>query len=396
MILTIVIPALNEEESIADIIERSLNSREHISESDIVDDVEVIVVSDGSTDLTSEIAGKYVPQVRVEVFEQNKGYGAAIKHGWQVGRGELLAFLDADGTCDPNDFFLLCEKMKETQCDIVIGNRMNSKSAMPSIRRFGNWLFAHLLTFLSSVKVKDTASGMRVVRRSCLKHLFPLPNGLHFTPAMSAKALLSHNITVSESDISYANRIGSSKLNILKDGFRFLRVIISTAVTYRPQIIINTVATLMALVTVFMISVPTVYYAINLRLEEWMIYRFIISELGALSTILLFSMSLILERTVNMSVSGRKGMKPFDFRVLIFGSGYSIPVAILSVIIGFSFIWDSLSTRLIEGITSEHWSRYIAFSFFTMTGVIVFLTNVVYRILSMLENRLLFLESDAE
>ncbi len=96
-ILTIVIPALNEEEAIGDTITRCLDSRALIQAVSGVADVEIIVVSDGSTDKTAEIAGAF-DDVKVVVFEKNRGYGAAIKEGWRQGKGTLLGFLDADGT----------------------------------------------------------------------------------------------------------------------------------------------------------------------------------------------------------------------------------------------------------------------------------------------------------
>ena len=189
--LVIVIPALNEEDSIAAIIERALRARDTIVATSPVTAVAITVVSDGSTDRTAEIASRYRDAIKLIVFEQNKGYGAAIKAGWAASDAELLAFLDADGTCDPELFASFCRIMQEEQADIVLGSRLNANSQMPLIRRLGNEVFASILTAFSSKVVRDTASGMRVVRRSSLPELLPLPDGLHFTPAMSARALLS-------------------------------------------------------------------------------------------------------------------------------------------------------------------------------------------------------------
>ena len=105
------IPALNEEESIGGTIQRCLDAREHIRHVGRVRDIQIVVVSDGSTDRTAEIARSFADRdsaVRVIVFEQNRGYGAAIKEGFARSSGELVAFLDADGTCDPTVFADLC------------------------------------------------------------------------------------------------------------------------------------------------------------------------------------------------------------------------------------------------------------------------------------------------
>ena len=151
--LTIVIPALNEQDAIGATIERCLEAREH-------------------------------------TFEINRGYGAAIQCGFAYSRGDLVAFLDADGTCDPLLFADFCRALDEEHADLVLGSRMGADSRMPMVRTIGNTLFAWLLGALSRRLVEDTASGMRVIRRSCLGDLYPLPEGLHFTPAMSARVLI--------------------------------------------------------------------------------------------------------------------------------------------------------------------------------------------------------------
>ena len=108
--LTIVIPALDEEEAIGSTVERCLAARAHIRKAGSVVDVEIIVVSDGSTDRTEKIARGY-DEVTVLAFERNRGYGAAIKAGFAHGRGTLVGFLDADGTCDPLVFAELCRAL---------------------------------------------------------------------------------------------------------------------------------------------------------------------------------------------------------------------------------------------------------------------------------------------
>ena len=76
---------------------------------------------------------------------------------------------------------------------------------------------------------------MRVVRRASLPKLMPLPDGMHFTPAMSARAILSDDLKIVEVDMPYHERAGTSKLRVVKDGFRFLKVIVEAAFLYRPS-----------------------------------------------------------------------------------------------------------------------------------------------------------------
>lgn len=128
--LTVVIPALDEAEAIGDTIRRCLDARDHIEREGGVSDVEVIVVSDGSTDATAEIARSFT-DVEVLEFSTNRGYGAAIKSGFQRGSGDLVGFLDADGTCDPLFFADLCRAIDGDGADIALGSRMSKESRMP-------------------------------------------------------------------------------------------------------------------------------------------------------------------------------------------------------------------------------------------------------------------------
>ena len=117
--LSVVIPALNEEDGIADIIERVLAIKGSLAKAG-VSDLELIVVDDGSLDRKAEIVGSY-PEVVLVQHAVNRGYGAAIKTGFRHAKGNLLAFLDADGTYPPKYFPQLCRPILEQGADLVIG-----------------------------------------------------------------------------------------------------------------------------------------------------------------------------------------------------------------------------------------------------------------------------------
>jgi glycosyltransferase involved in cell wall biosynthesis len=230
--LSVVIPALNEENGIADIIERVLAIKESLAKAG-VSDLELIVVDDGSRDQTPEIIASY-PEVVLVKHPINRGYGAAIKSGFRQARGNLLAFLDADGTYPPEYFPELCRPILEQGADLVIGSRMaGADSEMPLVRRIGNTIFATLVSIISNRRVTDSASGQRVLRRDMLPYLYPLPDGLNFTPVMSTRAMHEH-MKVIEVPIPYRERVGRSKLSVIRDGVRFLNSILMTALTYNP------------------------------------------------------------------------------------------------------------------------------------------------------------------
>jgi glycosyltransferase involved in cell wall biosynthesis len=229
--LSIIIPAYNEENGIAKIIERVLAVRPAVAKAG-VEGFELLIVDDGSRDRTAEIAGRYA-DVRV-IRQPNKGYGGALKTGFREARGDLLAFLDADGTYPPESYPALCRAALEHKADMVVGSRMSgARSEMPITRRVGNTLFAALLSVLSSTRVSDSASGMRVIRREAMNRMYPLPDGLNFTPAMSTRAIFE-NLKIVEVPIEYSERVGRSKLSVMKDGLRFLRSIVWTVITYNP------------------------------------------------------------------------------------------------------------------------------------------------------------------
>ena len=213
MKLLIAIPALNEEASIAAVVEQCLAARPAIVAVTPITEVEITVVSDGSTDRTVERARAFGDRINVIVFETNRGYGAAIMEAWRRSDAELLSFLDADGTCDPKFFVDLARALLERGAHVALGSRMHQDSQMPLMRRLGNVVFAGMLTAFGTERIRDSASGMRIVRRSSLPRLLPLPTGLHFTPAMSARAILSGDLSIVEVDMPYRERAGRSKLH---------------------------------------------------------------------------------------------------------------------------------------------------------------------------------------
>jgi len=389
MKLLVVIPALDEEASIEAVIERTLAARTAIVAGSPVTEVDVTVVSDGSTDTTVERARAFTGQVDLIVFDQNRGYGAAIKEAWSRSDADLLGFLDADGTCDPAFFAVLCERIERDGADIVLGSRMNAESTMPLARRMGNTLFAMMLSAMSSRVVHDTASGMRVVRRTSLPRMLPLPDGLHFTPAMSARAILGEDLKLCEVDMPYRERQGRSKLRLGRDGVRFLRVILQAASLYRPSRLFGLLSLLCLSVAVSLTLGPALFWLRTGSLREWMIYRFIVSDLTGVSACLLFCAGYLTGRIVDITVffGSQRAHAHSRLRPVVRSPWFwALPAALVAA--GVAFVARSFADRITTGATYEHWSHFVAMSFLCSVALVLAVTKVIDRFLDLVAERL--------
>jgi|FLYM01.1.fsa_nt_gi glycosyltransferase involved in cell wall biosynthesis len=216
--LSLIFPCYNEEESVEPVLDEVLS---------IIADhpqTEVIVVDDGSSDQTLSRLEKYQTQIRIIRHEKNLGYGAALKTGLFYSTGECISFMDFDGTCDPNEALLMTKALHDNQADMVMGVRLHGDSHIPLTRWIGNQLYRGALKALfplSKDLPKDVCTGFRTLKRDAALELFDgLPDDLSFSPALTAKAV-KRKFKLIDHQISYAKRFGTSKISILKDGFKF-------------------------------------------------------------------------------------------------------------------------------------------------------------------------------
>ncbi|HVA45519.1 MAG TPA: glycosyltransferase family 2 protein [Pirellulales bacterium] len=388
--LTVVIPALNEEESIGNTVRRCLNAVPQIMDEGHVRHVEVIVVSDGSTDRTVEIAQELAdsePPVSLIIFPQNKGYGAAIKAGFEQGTGELVAFLDADGTCDPTYFAEMCRVLQEESAAVVLGSRMGERSQMPRIRRIGNRIYAFMLGLLSGRAVDDTASGMRVIRRTALRQLYPLPDGLHFTPAMSARALMT-GLDVVEIPMDYAERVGRSKLSVLRDGVRFFRSILEALLLYRPGRFFSLGAIVCLVIGLAWILYPIEFYLRNQRLEEWMIYRVLLASFLFTCSFVLQTAGSVADRLVSLlwKSSAKTFWSHLSDKIISRRCLYGLSaVALVSgTVLVAPGVWEYVTTAHV----TTHWSRVVACLFLYQLAITGVITAVQLDIIALWKSQL--------
>jgi hypothetical protein len=392
-VLSVVIPAYNEEGGIADIVERVLGIRPALASQQT--DLELIVVDDGSHDGTAQIVSRY-PGVKLVRHAANSGYGAALKTGFAQARGQWLGFLDADGTYPPEYFPRMLELGRCQQAELVIGSRMSgTESQMPLSRRIGNLFFARLVTLIGRQYVSDSASGMRLIRRDVLARLYPLPDGLNFTPVMSTRAV-HEAIRMVEAPIPYAERVGRSKLTIVGDGTRFLESIVWTALCYNPVRILGA----MGLGSVFL-SLLIGLALVAVRLAG-------ITELGTWGTLALFSALVLmvggvslfsLGATFNYLVSLFRGEQ---VRIGLFGRPIFEPpldrqfgwLGLLAIAAGFVFGAISAGLGFSGWPVSRLWLYLLASAMLALVGLQLVVSWIVMRVLEQLTQRELLVQND--
>jgi glycosyltransferase involved in cell wall biosynthesis len=379
--LSIVIPAFNEEHGIAEILERILAQRSPLCEAGAAN-LEVIVVDDGSRDATSAEVGRF-PDVRLLRHQTNYGYGAALKTGFGAARGEWLAFLDADGTYPPEAFADLYSRAQLQNADIVIGSRMlGHDSEMPIVRRVGNTIFASLLSAVAHRRISDSASGMRVFKRSILEEVYPLPDGLDFTPAMSTRAL-HEGLNMIEVPILYQERVGASKLNPFSDGLRFLRSILWTATLYNPLGTFGVIGAVMLVLALVLATPPTLYYAQHRALQEDSIYRLFAVLILTVAGANILAFGATCGSVIGLIPSRRRmrGTPPRRWRSGLAGAGVFMVIAGLLLMAPAMIEW--LRTRQI----TSHWSYFAAGGTLVLTGLQLSTWFILITILSELSER---------
>ena len=219
---SIVIPAFNEEEAIRDQILA-------LQRLELPDGSEIIVVDDGSTDRTGEVAESC--GVNVLYHPENRGYGASLKTGVLEAQNEFVVILDADGTYPAESIPRLVEGMQHA--DMVVGSRQGRDVRVPASRKPAKWILGRLANVVAGQKIPDLNSGLRVFRRELALHYFPLlSEGFSFTSTITL-ALLADGYRVTYLPIDYRRRVGRSKITP-RHFMDFLILVFRTAMLFHP------------------------------------------------------------------------------------------------------------------------------------------------------------------
>ena len=280
--ISIILPALNESESIENVI-IELKKR--------YPSAEIILIDDGSVDDTAKRAASVGAQAYKHPY--NIGNGAAIKNGIRIAKGDIFVFMDADGQHKPSDVASLLDHFPEY--DMVVGAR--SFGGQASLKRaLGNSIYNWLASYVTKFPVKDLTSGFRAIKADIAKsYIYLLPNTYSYPTTITLGALRD-GFSVKYLPIETQKRqSGKSSINIVNDGVRFFIIIIKICTLFSP----------------FRVFLPVSGVMMLLGLLRYL-YTFItegrftnMSALFVVTSVIIFMMSLISEQICQMRYERR-------------------------------------------------------------------------------------------
>jgi glycosyltransferase involved in cell wall biosynthesis len=219
--ITVIIPCLNEEQGIEQVLRRM---------PPFVD--QVIVVDNGSTDRTSDVAKSLGAEV---IREEVRGYGRSYKKGFSGATGDIIVTLDGDHSYPPDAISYLLEAFLHLEVDFLNASRfpVRDRRAMSFKHKFGNFVLSIAMSLLYFRWVRDSQSGMWVFRRSILESMTLESDSMAFSEEIKIEALKSPDVRFAEISIQYSSRLGEIKLNPWRDGFNNLFFLVRKRFTKR-------------------------------------------------------------------------------------------------------------------------------------------------------------------
>jgi glycosyltransferase involved in cell wall biosynthesis len=222
MKVSIILPAYNEAEVVAQIVKRI---RQIYPDPDRV---EILVIDDGSTDDTAKVAALAGAHVIQQPY--NKGNGAAVKAGIRAAQGEIILMMDADGQHAPEEIEELVAPIGEY--DMVVGARRGADQHLH--RRIANAFYNALASYMTDFTIQDLTSGFRAIRRDiALSFCYMLPNTFSY-PTTLTMAIIRAGYSLKYVPIKVKKRVGKSKIKLIRDGVRFLFIMIRIITIFSP------------------------------------------------------------------------------------------------------------------------------------------------------------------
>lgn len=223
-LVSVIIPAYNESDSISSLVPQIQAVLENAGYP-----FEILVIDDGSEDETASQAKE--AGAKVVQHPYNIGNGAAIKTGIRQAKGDILVMLDADGQHPPEDIPRLIKKIGPF--DMAVGAR-TAASDTDTHRNLANSIYNFLATYVSGCKIDDLTSGFRAIKREAARgFLYLLPNQFSY-PTTITLATIRSGRSLTYVPIVGRRRLGKSNIRLLKDGLKFLLIILRIATFYSP------------------------------------------------------------------------------------------------------------------------------------------------------------------
>jgi len=238
----VIVPVLNEEKSIGQIIQRI-----HRALADY--EFEIVVVDGRSTDRSVQIAKRLGATV---LTEKGHGYGAAyltgFDHALTKSKDFIGVMIDADVTYDPEDIPSLLAPILEGKADMTIANRFcNMESAAMSLRnRLGNKVLSKIVSELYGLEIHDSQSGFRAISGTCLRNMYLEANGMPLATEMLIEARKIKGRVI-EVPTHYRRRVGESKIRPIQDGYSIAWTTLRLCSELNPFIIYGTLGALFLL-----------------------------------------------------------------------------------------------------------------------------------------------------
>jgi glycosyltransferase involved in cell wall biosynthesis len=227
--VSIVVPAYNEENGLGGVLTQLSAIRAEMAEQQ----VEIIIVDDGSADRTAEIARQHAG-VTLIGHRVNRGYGAALKTGIRHANGYWICITDADGTYPNERIPELVARVSSGDYDMVVGARTGENVAIPLRRRPAKWVIGKLANFVAGEPIPDLNSGLRIFNREAALRFFSiLPDGFSFTTTITL-GMLTNGYLVDYVSINYHARVGRSKIRPIQDTLNFIQLVARIALYFKP------------------------------------------------------------------------------------------------------------------------------------------------------------------
>ena len=251
-LISVIIPAYNEEAGIAKTLTLLLQEK-------YLENEEIIVVDDGSSDSTAQIVETF-PQIKLIRHPFNRGYGSAIRSGTRAAKGDYICWFDSDGQHQVVDLVKVCKKLTEEDLEYCIGVRDEESYQDPN-RKLGKWLLRQSVNFSVGQNVPDFNSGLRGFRKDVLQryiHLLPKGFGASTLTTLLMIESSHHGATV---PITVQKRIGKSAVKQFRDGMRTLQIILHIVILFKPLKFFGNIG-------LFLIAVGALYGVIKANINH--------------------------------------------------------------------------------------------------------------------------------